>query len=181
MDPSYVGQKDLLKKRDWVPAPKSLEPPPGFLPEKSQDETVTMNPNTKSLTDAVVNLMEQQQHKEIPDVMSHRGRGDVLNVLVAAGLVCKCRNGKDILYKALSMAQCVGSLIFRQPDNVWAAIEAKTKRIVFELPNGTSWNSEQFQKMSITSILFSNTPSFNYFMENVVDVDHCDAGVDCVW
>ena len=154
-----------------------------MLPEKPGNETVAMNENTKSLTDAVIHLMEQQQHQEFPDIMFHRGRGDILNVLVAAGLVRSCRNGKELLEKALSMARCTGSLIFRQPDDVRAAIEDKTKRIVFELPDSTRWTSDEFQKMPIASILFRNTPTihFNYFVEDVVDVDHRDFGEDCLW
>ena len=76
-----------------------------------------------------------------------------------------------------------GSLIFRQPDDLWAAIEAKTKSIVFELPDGTHSHNEQFQKMSIASIVFRNTTKvhFNYFVEDGVDEHHHDVGVDCLW
>ena len=161
---------------------KNNEPPYAKPKEKPVSESAVWDANTKLLTDGLMNFMEQQKRGSVPDIVFHRtGR----NLVVSSELVQKCSNGKDLLKKAVEIAQATGSKMWRISKENWLAIVANTKQIVYVLEDAVrrvSWPSQEFKSLDIASITYGNSPviDIDYTVVDVNEDDGGDCGVDIV-
>ena len=97
----------------WIPKGSGNEPPPACEKEKPVNQMDVMNETSKALSDSFASYMQNQredqqqmqqqmqrhlQHQEFPDVIFHCA--NILDVMVALGLVRQCTTGKDLLNRA---------------------------------------------------------------------------------
>ena len=152
IDPRIWPNKEI-----WEPEGDKSEPPCGLEKEKPIDKTMFLAENTKKLMNSVSALVEMQQQQR-KAVVFHRG---LLHVAIAPNLVAECKNGSDLLKKALVAARVTNSRVLRPNRAIRRSIRDGTMQALYDFDDvdyRTQWTSDEFKLAPIGSILFSGDP-----------------------